>query len=345
MTDENTSLVNPIRAIDLFCGIGGNSLGAQQAGVDIVAGFDKWDLAGAVYKDNFPGAKFFPGKLQEIGLRQVKREAGKIDLILASPECTSHSVARGNRTRYKRSMQLAFQVTRFSSSLKPRWIVIENVVQMKKWERYEEFINELKSQGYKVSEQELVASDFGVPQSRNRLFLLCDRQQIPPSITSSATEKPKCARDFINLNGTYQTSPVDNGRRAAKTLLRAQRGIQSIGGEHPFLIVYYGSDGDGNRGWQSLDVPLRTITTLDRFALVKPGENGSGPVMRMLQPSELQAAMGFPDTFILNHGNRRDKIHLLGNAVCPPVIKRIVETLVGKERLEVIRQASVEQPS
>src|SRR5512139_400136 len=103
MANENSRLPNTIRAIDLFCGIGGNSLGAQQAGVEVVAGFDKWDLAGDVYKDNFPGAKFFPGKLQDIKLRQLKREIGKIDLILASPECTSHSVARGNRTRYKRS--------------------------------------------------------------------------------------------------------------------------------------------------------------------------------------------------------------------------------------------------
>lgn len=343
MIDETATSLQPIRAIDLFCGIGGNSLGAQLAGVEIVAGFDKWELAGEVYKDNFRNAKFYPGKLQEAKLRELKREIGKIDLILASPECTSHSVARGNRTRYKRSMQLAFQVTRFAKAFKPRWILIENVVQMKRWDRYEEFIKELEAQDYKILEQELVASNFGVPQSRNRLFLLCDLLQKPLSVVPPEDVAFKYARDVVNLNGTYKTSPLYNGRRAEKTLARAKCGIHEVGGDKPFLIVYYGSDGEGSRGWQSLDVPLRTITTLDRFALIKPSENGDGPLMRMLQPPELQAAMGFSKSFKMNYGNRRDKIHLLGNAVCPPVITTIVETLIGKERLIAGRQVVAEQ--
>lgn len=313
------------------------------AGVEIVAGFDKWELAGDVYKDNFLKAKFYPGKLQNAKLRELKREIGKIDLILASPECTSHSVARGNRTRHKRSMQLAFQVTRFAKAFKPRWILIENVVQMKRWDRYNEFIEELDVQGYEITEQELVASNFGVPQSRNRLFLLCDLLQEPPSVVPPEDVALKYARDIVNLNGDYKTSPLYNGRRAEKTLARAKCGLQEVGEDKPFLIVYYGSDGDGSRGWQSLDVPLRTITTLDRFALIKPGENGDGPLMRMLQPPELQEAMGFPKTFKMSHGNRREKIHLLGNAVCPPVITTIVETLIGNERLKSGRQVVAEQ--
>jgi DNA (cytosine-5)-methyltransferase 1 len=341
---DNPANEERIRAIDLFCGIGGNSWGARNAGVEIIAGFDKWELAGEVYKDNFPKAKFFPSKLQDIKLQQVKKEIGKIDLILASPECTSHSVARGDRTRHKRSMQLAFQITRFSKSLKPRWILVENVIQMKRWERYKNFIEELESQGYKVKEEELVASDFGVPQSRNRLYLLCDRLKTPPQIVPPEIVEKKNARDIVNLNGVYQTSPLDNGCRAQKTLARAECAIQAVGKYTSFLMVYYGSDGEGSRGWQSLDIPLRTITTLDRFALVKPGENGGGPVMRMLQPPELQAAMGFHETFKLERGNRRNKIHLLGNAVCPPVIEAILETLIGKELLEASERVRDRNP-
>ena len=331
-----------IRAIDLFCGIGGNSLGAQDAGVEIVAGFDKWDLATLVYQDNFKSALVKNSSLQKVNPEQMQARLGRIDLILASPECTSHSVARGKRKRFQWSMKLAFQVTRLSKVLSPRWIVIENVPNMRNWVQYRKFKRTLKIQGYKVTEQELVASDFGVPQSRKRLFLICDRLQIPPKIIPPQNTPTLPASSIVNLNGTYGLSPLDNGRRAAKTLARADKGIEALGEETPFLLVYYGSDGDGSRGWQSLDVPLRTVTTVDRFALVKPGENGTGPVMRMLQPAELRAAMGFPDDFILNHGNRRDKIHLLGNAVCPPVIKTIVEALIGKERLEAGKQVESE---
>jgi len=343
MTEETTNNNHPVRAIDLFCGIGGNSLGAQQAGVEIVAGFDKWDLATRVYQDNFRGAIVKNKPLQLINVEQIQKKLGHIDLLLASPECTSHSVARGKRKRGKWSMKLAFQVTRFSKVLRPRWIVIENVPNMRNWEHYDKFKSELEDQGYKVREQELIASDFGVPQSRKRLFLICDLLQEPPDITSPNDTAIAPARNVVNLNGVYRSTPLDNGRRAAKTLARAQKGFEALGTETPFLLVYYGSDGDGSRGWQSLDVPLRTITTLDRFALVKPGPNGEGPVMRMLQPAELQAAMGFPDTFVINHGNRRDKIHLLGNAVCPPVMKTIIEKLMGEERLQTDRQVVVEQ--
>jgi DNA (cytosine-5)-methyltransferase 1 len=345
MADENRTELQPVRAIDMFCGIGGNSLGAQQAGVEIVAGFDKWDLATLVYQDNFQHAIVKNRPLQNVNPDQILKKLGSIDLIMASPECTSHSVARGKRKRFKWSMKLAFQVTRFSKVFKPRWIVIENVPNMRNWEHYGEFKLTLEGQGYKIREQEIVASDFGVPQSRKRLFLICDLLQPPPEIVPPQGVTLTPARNVVNLNGVYRSNPLDNGRRAAKTLARAQKGFESLGMDEPFLLVYYGSDGDGSRGWQTLDIPLRTITTLDRFALVKPGEDGDGPVMRMLQPPELQAAMGFPDTFTLNYGNRRDKIHLLGNAVCPPVMKTIVETLIGKERLEISRQVRTEQSS
>jgi DNA (cytosine-5)-methyltransferase 1 len=55
--------------------------------------------------------------------------------------------------------------------------------------------------------------------------------------------------------------------------------------------------------------------------------------MRMLQVPEIQAAMGFPPDFRLEHGTRRDKIKSLGNAVCPPVMKRIIEVLTSSNNM------------
>jgi len=109
-------------------------------------------------------------------------------------------------------------------------------------------------------------------------------------------------------------------------LQRAARGIAAVGERKPFLLVYYGSDHAG--GWQRLNRPLRTITTLDRFALVKP-DSQYGHVMRMLQVPELQAAMGMPPKMKLQAGTRRDRIKMIGNAVCPPVMKHVVRTLTA----------------
>jgi DNA (cytosine-5)-methyltransferase 1 len=101
--------------------------------------------------------------------------------------------------------------------------------------------------------------------------------------------------------------------------------MTAVGVNSPFLLVYYGSDHGG--GWQSLSRPLRTITTLDRFALVKPSANGH--VMRMLQVPELQAAMGMPPAMRLSIGTRRDRIKMIGNAVCPAVMRHVIETLTA----------------
>lgn len=322
---NNPNLTSSYRAIDLFSGIGGNSLAAKQVGIEVVAGFDKWDLVTKVYQDNFPEALVINQYLEKVNISQLENSIGKIDLILASPECTSHSIARGNKTKDKNSLDLAFQISRFSKVFQPRWILIENVSQMATWDDYGRFKESLEDQGYKIREQQLIASDFGVAQSRKRLFILCDKERTPPEIIPNPEVKKRFAKDIVNLNGTYPLTPLYKRGRASKTIERALSGM-AVHNQDPFLLVYYGSGGTGNGGFQSLDVPLRTITTLDRFALLKQSEDG--PVMRMLQVPELQEAMGFPKDYSFNFGTRREKIHMLGNAVCPPLIKAILEQMM-----------------
>jgi DNA (cytosine-5)-methyltransferase 1 len=314
-----------VRAIDLFCGAGGSSWGAQCAGVEIVAGFDMWETAGKVYKDNFPNARFYEGKLEEIQPEDLAGELGKIDLILASPECTNHSVAKGNKPRCEESRKTALQVLRFAEALKPRWIVIENVVSMRNWSRYAELIAAIESLGYKTHVHVLNSADFGVPQSRRRMFIVCDLKTRPQAM-KTPRRKTRTARDIIDRNGTYEYAPLRTKRRAKATLGRAKRAIKEVGKRSQFLIVYYGSDAAG--GWQRLNAPLRTITTLDRFAFVK--RNGKRHVMRMLQPPELKAAMGWPKRYKIRHGTRRDKVKMTGNAVCPPVMKYIIVNLISE---------------
>jgi DNA (cytosine-5)-methyltransferase 1 len=312
-----------IRAIDLFCGAGGSSWGAQSAGVEIVAGFDLWPLAGKAHKTNFPKSEFIEGRLEDHKVNQLAKRLGKIDLILASPECTNHSPAKGNKPRCEQSKDTAFQVIRYAKAFKPRWIVIENVVSMKSWSRYAEFREGLEALGYLITEQKLNAAHFGVGQSRRRLFVLCDREQEPKKTPKLAKVAPNVS-SIVNLDGKYPWTPLRTERRAAATLERAERGIKALGENKSFLLVYYGSDGAG--GWQKLNRPLRTITTVDRFAIVKP--TPTGHEMRMLQVPELQEAMGM-GKMRFECGSRRDRIKMLGNAVCPPVMKWVLKTLTA----------------
>jgi len=311
-----------IRAIDLFCGAGGSSWGARLAGAKIVAGFDMSGVAAEAYRENFAHARFYENRLESLDPCLVADEIGRVDLILASPECTNHSPAKGKGPRCEKSKETAFQVTRFAAAFQPRWIVVENVTSMRHWSRYTEFISAIEDLGYNVVAQVLNAQKFNVPQARRRLFLLCDRNRRPSQI-KPRTRTLKPASSIVMQNGTFGYSPLRSEGRAAPTLQRAERAIAAVG-KKPFLLVYYGSDGAG--GWQKLSRPLRTVTTVDRFALVKWRK--SGPVMRMLQVPELKAAMGMPQKFSVGHGSRRNRIRLIGNAVCPPLMRAVVGSLI-----------------
>jgi DNA (cytosine-5)-methyltransferase 1 len=316
-----------IRTLDLFHGAGGSSLGARNAGAEIIAGIDFWDIASDCYGMNFPKAHIITKDIRRVSPRQLHRMIGDIDLIIASPECTNHTCAKGAATRCEQSRLTAFEVVRFSKEFFPKWIVIENVVHMESWDAYPRLINKLEQIGYKVRVEKLNAMDFDVPQSRRRLFIICSLIGLAEEIGNPGTDiKP--ARSVIDFNGNYSFSPLFSQGRAKATIERARRAMAKLGKEEPFLIVYYGTDQSG--GWQPLDRPLRTVTTLDRFAYVRPSPNGHE--MRMLQPEELKLAMGFPPSYSLQSGVRRDKVKLMGNAVCPPVMEFILKSLISQDQ-------------
>ncbi|MEE5067350.1 DNA (cytosine-5-)-methyltransferase [Pseudomonas alliivorans] len=319
--------MDPIRVFDMFCGAGGSSLGARQGGANIVGAVDLWEPAVKSFKLNFPEAQVYEGDLRKLSPRKILKEIGPVDLIISSPECTHHTCARGAKPRSEDSKDTAFQVVRYAKIMKPRWIVLENVVHMKPWSRYNELIAELKLLKYKVREQIIDSSMFGVPQRRRRLFVIADRQDFPEPIFFPEKDA-KNVWDILDQSGRYKMTPLLIPKRAKDTLARADRAIAELGSNKAFLIVYYGTDGAG--GWQKLEEPLRTVTTVDRFAVVVPTVKGH--MMRMLQPEELRNAMGFPDNYKFPEVTRRDKVKLMGNAVCSPVMEAIVKAIISTSK-------------
>ncbi len=325
-----------IRGLDLFCGAGGSPCGARAAGITIAGAVDAWDVAIQTFKLNFPAARTWRKRLENLSPKTVRNEVGEIQILLASPECTNHTHAKGNKRvgeQQEKSRQTANQVVRFAKTLRPRWIVVENVVAMRNWQSYQTWRRKLEDLGYYIDEVALNAKDFGVPQSRRRLFVVGDTAG-PPAVPAPAGMKPVPVRRILHPEGcnnfNYKMSPVfrSEKKRADDTLSRVRRAIDELGPKESFLLVYYGSDAAG--GWQRLNRPLRTITTLDRFALVKP--TNSGHVMRMLQPPELAAAMGFPADYSWPDVTRRERIKLVGNAVAPPVMQAVIEALIGAHK-------------
>lgn len=314
-----------MRALDIFCGAGGSSVGAQAAGVDIAAGIDLDPVATATYAANFPHAHVVADRAENVDIPALRRMMGAVDLVLASPECRNHTCAKGAAPRDETSRATAFLVVDYVRHFRPRWLVLENVVHMRSWRRYGELLHRLQNLGYHLREYVLDASRFGVPQSRRRLILVGDRYRPPPRHIASHAAAAPTAASILDPTGTWKTSPLRQRRRARATLQRADRAFAELGPTASFLLVYYSTDGCG--GWQELGRPLRTVTTVDRFALV--AHDDQEPRMRMLQVPELARAMGMPADFVLPTGTRRDQIRLQGNGVCPPVMTAVVNALAA----------------
>tara|TARA_Y100001968_G_C19450994_1_gene768594 strand:+ start:2635 stop:3621 length:987 start_codon:yes stop_codon:yes gene_type:complete len=319
-----------ITFVDLFCGGGFGARGAVRGGGIPLLGLDAWDLATTTYKANFPEADVINDYIENVDIVSLG-EKYKPDVLLTSPECTSHSIARGAKPASERSRETAMGIVPWIKAMEPRWVIVENVNRMKKWERHNELVQGIEAFGYAVSDLYLNASDFGSPQARKRMFLICDKEGTTVTseqLISQTKFQPLAAKDIVEWGPKYKSSPLYKDGRAEATLERANRAIKILGKNIPFIIVYYGSDYAG--GWQRIDAPLRTVTTIDRFGLVT--WRNSVPYLRMLQPSELLRAMGAGNEHQLPYGNRREKVKLCGNGVCSDVMIAIFKWISAQQK-------------
>lgn len=311
-----------IRFADMFCGGGLGARGALKAGCTPVFATDFWNVATATYAENFPSAHVTTASVQDIN--PIDYCPDGIELLLTSPECTNHSPAKGAAPRSESSRRTALSAVTWARALRPRWVIMENVPQIRGWARYQELLENFENLGYGYREAVVDSADFGVPQARRRIFITFEQGKLPAEIVIPSRRNRRLAADILDPRGAWETTPLFTKKRAKPTLKRAEAAMEALGNRASFLIVYYGSDGGG--GWQSLDEPLRTVTTLDRFALVEKikGEYR----MRMLQPNELARAMGLNSSHKFNHGTRRDKIKLCGNGICAPVMEQVIKSII-----------------
>jgi DNA (cytosine-5)-methyltransferase 1 len=316
--------------VDLFCGGGFGARGAVRGGGLPLLAVDAWEMATTTYKANFPSAEVKTARIEDLVPTDLAKEY-KPDVLLTSPECTAHSIARGAKPGKESSRASALGIVDWIQAMKPRWVIVENVNRMKKWNRHNELVASIEGENYIVSDLYLNAWDFGSAQARKRMFLICSRDGhriTREDLLSQTKIQFRTAKDIINWESGYKSRPLQSPGRAKPTLERAQRAVAALGKNIPFLIVYYGSDYAG--GWQSLDSPLRTITTLDRFGLVT-WECGQ-PYLRMLQPDELKKGMGGGDDHELPSGSRREQVKLCGNGVCSEVLESIFKRITAVEQ-------------
>ena len=173
--------------IDLFAGVGGMSLGFEQAGFDIAAAVEIDPIHAAAHKFNFPDCAVIARSITTVTGDEIREAAGigdkDIDVVFGGAPCQGFSMI-GQRALDDPRNSLVQDFVRIVDELKPRTFVFENVKGLTLGKHRQfllEIISEFQSRGYKVEQdwKVLNAASYGVPQDRQRLILLGARKDNP----------------------------------------------------------------------------------------------------------------------------------------------------------------------
>ena len=314
-----------IHMIDLFSGAGGATEGATQVrkpGVRVVWAGNHWRLAVEIHSRNHPETLHSCQDLHQADWREIPSHT----LNWSSPSCTGHSQAAsavGKGQRGKAPMHDALRSTAWATVSclevhRPPIAIIENVTEFQKWILYPAWEQAMEALGYTLHVNLFDAAEFGVPQSRKRIFITAVRAKKPLVLESPKLEPvpfSECVDHSVDTWAPVSGKPPAVKGRVAKGRRSFPRGM--------FVTQHV----TGHPG-RSLDRPLATVTTKHQLALVREGRRGDE--MRMLTVDELRCAMGFPDDYWLPKDRVCDSVKLLGNAVCPPVARELVRQVVAR---------------
>jgi DNA (cytosine-5)-methyltransferase 1 len=295
-----------MKAVDLFAGWGGFTLGAERAGLEVVWASNHWELAVRAHRLNHPATTHTCQDLRQADWTTLP----SYDILLASPACQGHSQASQPKRRlyHDADRATAWAVVDCVDVTEPNLIVVENVLDFRRWRLYATWRQALEKLGYHLQEVVVTASEHGVPQRRTRLFVLASRKRQPRVELARYTETP--FGPCIEWNEGRWRPIRDASANARKRMLHAR---QRCGSQ--FLTQHV-----SNHPGVPLTEPCRTITTKDQWAVV------NGHFYRPFTIREYARAMGFPDHYEWPlDASRKDVIKGLGNAVPPPVAQQLLE--------------------
>ena len=366
------------KAISLFSGMGGDTLGMENAGLNVVAYSEIKDVFRKTHEANFGKCECL-GKDVKSDIRKItNKEFGKykgIDFLFAGFPCQSFSSAGKRKVKDPRNTMFSHFV-RAAKYTKAKVIIGENVkglltkntLSKKEREANKEkngeeggelYINIIVSAfeklGYVVAHKVLKCHKFGVPQSRERLFIVGIKKEYLNKKFRLAFPEEEAERADLknilqfNMEGTmeFPKTDVDFDTLPAECVLTDMQNTENAHNAHPYLPHMYKlpkkykkksfnclfsfGKRDSPIHCEIIDIrkPSKTIIcTYDHQPrLLVPQRNAKGQYLRMMTPTELKQIQSFPRSYLIE-GNTKQQIVQIGNAVPPLVIEKLIKAII-----------------
>ena len=319
-----------LKALDLFCGGGGLSEGFEQAGYDIVAGVDVNEDFLPTFERNHDGARAIQADLGSVDPAALYQEHGidvdEIDVVIGGPPCKGFSIA-GKRDPDDKRNNLVDRFIDHVAHVQPAMFVMENVPGIKSMkdgrvitsiqQRYEEI-------GYSVRHETLNAADFGVPQTRKRVFFIGRADGEAPTFpdrTHRPSEQATLGGQALEPYATVREAIVEkdvSGLPNHEKTDHSDDMVERIGDVDPGDGLYE-SYGDS---WRRLkpDEPSHTVKENHNAPFIHPVQDRVGTVR------ECAILQSFPDDFVFE-GPKSKQLKVVGNAVPPRLARAIAEAI------------------
>jgi len=335
--------------IDIFSGAGGLSLGALAAGISIPIAIEKDQNAAKTFKRNHPNTTVITKDITDVSVTSLNIENPFI--IFGGPPCQGFSLSNSKtRNNENDNNQLYHQFIRFIEGLKPKWFLFENVegiVSFNKGETVKEIQKNFEKLGYKISYKILNASDYGVPQDRNRFILIGNNADIEfkfpdkfkqkVSVREAIYDLPILANGQIEELLPYKKAPSSYARQMRNGSEKSKQNFVSRNND---LVLERYKHIKPGQNWKAIpdhlmqnyknkdnchsgiykrldpDKPSVVISNYRKNMLIHPEQD------RGLSVREAARIQSFPDDFIFE-GTLMHIQQQIGNAV-PPKLAEVV---------------------
>jgi DNA (cytosine-5)-methyltransferase 1 len=350
-----------LKALSLFSGAGGDTLGLERAGFKVIA-FNEFNKAAVqTHLANFPESELIQTAEGVTDISKVPNEvfqkySGKVDLVFAGFPCQGFSHAGKKKSNDPRN-QMFQQFARVVETVRPRFAIGENVPGLRTMRSgpneddpmmLDLILQRFKTAGYEFTYQVLEATDFGVPQKRKRILLVgWDTRQVSSFNTASfwASVAAEGAKQPLPKMSSFVTASLENAYVLKEdeipegfdsVALPTHSSAKPSGKPHPFIVLKAGEkllsctkrDSPVHSEVVDLTKPCKTIIcTYDHQPRLLVGlKNKNGSYVRCLLPNELKQIQGFPADFKLC-GSEKEQIVQVGNAVPPAFVAAVAGVL------------------